>query len=115
LIAPIFNKHGWFWGAGFRTEDAMHFECGLDLVHKFVGVGRPDLETISALDLGDRGSRVKILQELLVRSGMDVAVDGVYGIATRSAVMEYQARNGLMVDGIAGAKTVASLANAHRA
>lgn len=26
LIAPIFNRHGWFWGATFRTEDAMHFE-----------------------------------------------------------------------------------------
>lgn len=26
LICPIFNRHGWFWGATFRTEDAMHFE-----------------------------------------------------------------------------------------
>ncbi len=26
LIAPIFNRHGWFWGAAFRTEDGMHFE-----------------------------------------------------------------------------------------
>jgi peptidoglycan hydrolase-like protein with peptidoglycan-binding domain len=26
LIAPIFQRHGWFWGAGFRTEDGMHFE-----------------------------------------------------------------------------------------
>jgi hypothetical protein len=26
LIAPIFNRHGWFWGAAFRKEDAMHFE-----------------------------------------------------------------------------------------
>ena len=26
LIAPIFNRHGWYWGAAFKTEDAMHFE-----------------------------------------------------------------------------------------
>jgi len=26
LIAPIFNRHGWYWGAGFPTEDGMHFE-----------------------------------------------------------------------------------------
>jgi len=26
LIAPIFNRHGWYWGAGFTTEDGMHFE-----------------------------------------------------------------------------------------
>ena len=24
LLAPIFNGYGWDWGAGFRTEDAMH-------------------------------------------------------------------------------------------
>lgn len=27
LIAPIFNRHGWIWGAAFRTEDGMHFEA----------------------------------------------------------------------------------------
>lgn len=32
LIAPIFNRHGWYWGAGFTTEDAMHFEAGHELV-----------------------------------------------------------------------------------
>jgi peptidoglycan hydrolase-like protein with peptidoglycan-binding domain len=32
LIAPIFNRHGWYWGAGFHTEDAMHFEAGHELV-----------------------------------------------------------------------------------
>jgi hypothetical protein len=30
LIAPIFNKHGWYWGASYRTEDAMHFEVSRD-------------------------------------------------------------------------------------
>lgn len=23
---PFFHRHGWYWGAGFRIEDAMHFE-----------------------------------------------------------------------------------------
>jgi peptidoglycan hydrolase-like protein with peptidoglycan-binding domain len=32
LIAPIFNQFGWYWGAAFRTEDAMHFEAGRALV-----------------------------------------------------------------------------------
>ncbi len=32
LIAPIFNRHGWYWGAGFRKEDGMHFECSRDLI-----------------------------------------------------------------------------------
>lgn len=36
VIAPIFNKHGWYWGAGFPTEDAMHFEIGRDLLESFL-------------------------------------------------------------------------------
>jgi hypothetical protein len=32
LAAPVFNKHGWYWGAAFRTEDAMHFEASRALV-----------------------------------------------------------------------------------
>lgn len=32
LIAPIFNRHKWFWGATFRTEDAMHFEVSRELI-----------------------------------------------------------------------------------
>jgi peptidoglycan hydrolase-like protein with peptidoglycan-binding domain len=35
LIAPIFNRHGWFWGAAFRTEDAMHFEASQSLVESW--------------------------------------------------------------------------------
>ena len=31
-IAPIFNRHSWFWGAGFRTEDGMHFEASDELL-----------------------------------------------------------------------------------
>lgn len=32
LIAPIMNRHGWYWGAAFRTEDAMHFEASRSLI-----------------------------------------------------------------------------------
>lgn len=32
LIAPIFNRFGWYWGAAFKTEDGMHFECSRRLV-----------------------------------------------------------------------------------
>jgi hypothetical protein len=35
LIAPIFNHHGWYWGAGFSTEDAMHFEASEELVRRW--------------------------------------------------------------------------------
>jgi peptidoglycan hydrolase-like protein with peptidoglycan-binding domain len=35
LIAPIFNRHGWYWGATFRKEDGMHFEGSRDLVDQW--------------------------------------------------------------------------------
>jgi hypothetical protein len=37
LLAPIFNEHGWYWGAAFRTEDAMHFEAGRGLAEEWAG------------------------------------------------------------------------------
>jgi len=36
VIAPIFNEHRWYWGAAFKTEDAMHFEVGRALLEQFV-------------------------------------------------------------------------------
>jgi hypothetical protein len=35
LIASIMNQHGWFWGAAFRTEDAMHFEASRMLISQW--------------------------------------------------------------------------------
>lgn len=35
LISGIFNRNGWYWGAGFRTEDAQHFEVGSALVQTY--------------------------------------------------------------------------------
>jgi hypothetical protein len=32
LISTIFNNNGWYWGLGFPTEDAQHFEAGSALV-----------------------------------------------------------------------------------
>lgn len=40
VIAPIFNSHGWYWGAAFKTEDAMHFEASRSLIEKWL----PDLK-----------------------------------------------------------------------
>jgi hypothetical protein len=35
LISGIFNSNGWYWGAGFPTEDAQHFEVGSALVQTY--------------------------------------------------------------------------------
>jgi hypothetical protein len=34
-LAPFFNRAGWYWGATFPTDDAMHFECSASLLDSF--------------------------------------------------------------------------------
>lgn len=54
------------------------------------------------LNIGSRGDLVAALQKKL---GLSPA-DGVYGQDTRRAVKDYQAKNGLSVDGVAGPATL---------
>lgn len=61
------------------------------------------------LRLGSKGARVRELQQLLVRSGHSLTVDGDFGPATKEAVIAFQSINGLEVDGVAGPRTVAAL------
>lgn len=61
--------------------------------------------------LGDRGAEVKTVQEhLKFVGGYSVKVDGIYGLQTARAVRHWQKSNGLLVDGIVGPVTAASLA-----
>jgi hypothetical protein len=108
-IAPIFNKHGWFWGAGFRTEDAMHFEVGDALIRRWHVNGVLGI-TASALPdplltVGDRGPDVVALQRRLNELGAGLTEDGIFGTGTHAAVMAFQAEHGLRPDGAVGPKT----------
>lgn len=61
------------------------------------------------LKRGAKGDDVKALQEMLSAAGFEVPATGTYGAWTERAVKAYQKRNGLGVDGIVGAKTMAAL------
>jgi hypothetical protein len=108
-IAPIFNQHGWYWGAGFPTEDAMHFELSDQKIRELhtsgIFGGAPTVLPEPALSIGDRGQQVKRLQQKLNEKGATLTADGIFGAGTHAAVVAFQARNGLTPDGIVGRRT----------
>ena len=60
--------------------------------------------------MGSRGNEVKAIQEKLKEYGLyNGNVDGIYGSATREAVIRFQKHNGLAADGIAGPATLKKL------
>jgi peptidoglycan hydrolase-like protein with peptidoglycan-binding domain len=85
-------------------------------------LGVNDLAAIGAeqVDVSKQGerSRVETLQQNLNRlgyvdaAGCELKVDGDYGRRTRLAVEEFQRRNGLVADGIAGPLTLAAVERA---
>lgn len=73
----------------------------------------PALQTGVTVQLGDRSAAVKAVQcAINITRSADtlVALDGVFGPATRFAVVEFQNINGLTPDGVVGARTYRHLA-----
>ena len=59
---------------------------------------------------GSTGNEVRTVQQKLKNWGYySGAVDGIFGPKTKEAVMYFQRKNGLVADGIVGAKTLAAL------
>lgn len=59
---------------------------------------------------GDTAANIRIVQQRLSNLGYYTAkVDGIWGTRTRTAVVNFQKANGLVADGIVGAKTEKAL------
>jgi hypothetical protein len=75
------------------------------LLHS-AGDGAPSIDLESpTLRVGDTGAWVSFLQQRLVTLGASIAVDGVFGPGTESAVRDLQTGSGLAVNGVAGPST----------
>lgn len=68
-----------------------------------------DYSTWNVVGDGSSGYDVGKVQTLLKKQGYDIDVDKIYGNQTKSAIMDYQQKNGLTADGIVGEQTWASL------
>ena len=65
--------------------------------------------TYKMVAYGSQGDAVRELQSQLNRRGYQLEEDGVFGSKTKAAVRDYQKKNGLRLDGIAGDETWGSL------
>lgn len=67
--------------------------------------------SVTALSkFGSHSSEVTQIQTKLKRWGYyDGKIDGIFGSATKKAVISFQKKNGLVADGIAGPKTLAAM------
>lgn len=55
------------------------------------------------------GAPVDLLQLALNRAGASLAIDGIFGSATRTAVQTFQRARGMSADGVVGARTTRAL------
>lgn len=55
----------------------------------------------TSLSYGDDGGAVKALQAGLNRFGMNLIIDGRFGVSTQAALVTFQVKNNLVVDAIA--------------
>ena len=67
-------------------------------------------QEVAVFKQGSRGDTVKKIQQRLKNWGYyKGAVDGIYGVQTKKAVILFQRKNGLVADGIVGNKTLKAI------
>ncbi len=65
------------------------------------------LNAVALSKMGSRGTEVRNIQQRLKDWGYyNGSVDGIYGTATRNAVIKFQKKHGITADGICGPKTL---------
>lgn len=81
--------------------------CVICIVTTYNQTQTAAVETLSKV--GSQGDEVRAIQTKLNELGYNLKVDGIYGSATKQAVIAFQKSKGLTADGIAGKNTLAAL------
>ena len=90
-----------------RMEPALQLIAALMTFALFFSFVRADAAVVA---WGDKGDQVTLIQQKLKQYGyFSGTVDGVFGKQTYDAVVWFQRKNGLKVDGVVGESTAAAL------
>jgi peptidoglycan hydrolase-like protein with peptidoglycan-binding domain len=124
-VQYLLNDKGYFSGPytgyfGASTEQAVvNFQSDFGLTADGVvgsatlaslsGTFQPVSPSTGAMSLGDSGTEVEDLQQLLNDNGYSVDVTGYFGSGTEQQVRNFQYDNYLDVDGVAGSATLVAL------
>lgn len=109
----VTSESGWgaskeFWTATRKNGG----NWGQSNAYRFIGFVLPPQQITRALREGDKGAEVELMQARLAAKGFlrKSEVDGDFGLITLGAVLAFQMKNGLEVDGVCGPATRAKLA-----
>lgn len=109
----VTSESGWNAKKEFWTQTRKNDgNWGQSSSYKFLGfVMPPSLQLTHALREGDRGAEVELMQARLAAKGFlrSTEVDGDFGLITLGALLCFQFKNGLAVDGVCGPQTQKAL------
>lgn len=95
---------------GIRTKKAFLLILVAFVIFSVFTLSSTSADATSELSWGSSGQAVKDVQQKLSNWGYySGSIDGVYGAATYNAVLDFQKKNNLRIDGIVGQETFAAL------
>ena len=115
----VVDRHGDGWQAWRRAEDrridceqvdtanGKRWVCTRSARPCSGAIGKEEEKPAfpGKMSRGSKGEGVEVLQKLLVDHGYQIEVDGNFGRGTRDAVRDFQAKEGIKVDGVVGEGT----------
>lgn len=105
------KRHSESWNSSIRVTTLTDSRYNsFKRVHRFNG----SVNTTAYIGFGEVSDRVALLQSFLKWYGFDIASDRYFGEATVKAVQEFQAENGLVVDGKVGEKTLKKMSEVRK-
>lgn len=78
-------------------------------IPEVVEANKPQVEIKTTYKINDRGDKMLEIQKKLNKFGYNLLEDGIFGDKTYAAVIDFQKRAGLVVDGVIGPETLAKL------